>query len=114
MYESIKKGASTLVFYCDNCGKEISLKEGTVSWIDSEDCLREFRITHKQDQNHSGDPRHVAYINLRMITGISGYVQFTRLLADYWNKGYILEDVNGLKKVLNQVGNFIWENSKKP
>lgn len=101
-----------MIFYCETCGNEVSLKEGTLSWVDSENSLQEFRITHKHDQNHTGDPRHVAYIHLWIVTGVSGYVKFTGLLADYWNKGYTLKDINGLKKVLNQVGTYIWENSK--
>ncbi|HOV80500.1 MAG TPA: hypothetical protein PK728_10440 [Bacillota bacterium] len=99
--------------YCDTCGKELTLEEGTLSWIDSENSLREFRITHKQDQNHSADPRHVAYIHLWIVTGVSGFVKFTELLADYWSKGYTLRDTAGLKKVLNRIGAFIWEKTKK-
>jgi len=77
-----------------------------------ENCLREFRITHKHDQNHSCQQKDVGYVHLWIVTGISGFVKFNEILADYWAKGYTLKDPAGLKKALNQIGTFIWEKSK--
>lgn len=99
-------------FYCDTCGNEVTLEEGTLSWVDEGNSLRDFRITHKKDQNHSCDPRYVAYVHLWIMTGLSGFMKFTELLADQWEKGYVLNDVKGLKKALNLIGAYIWENSK--
>ncbi len=100
-------------FYCNTCGKEILLEEGTVSWIDEDDTLRDFKITHKDDQNHSCDPRHVGYVHLSFVTGISGFMKFNEVLYDYWAKGYTLDDAGGLKKALNQIGISIWEKQNK-
>lgn len=101
-----------MVFYCDTCGKELDVNEGTLSWCDDENSLREFRITHKHDQNHSCQQKDVGYVHLWIVTGISGFVKFNEILADYWAKGYTLKDPAGLKKALNQIGTFIWEKSK--
>ncbi len=100
-------------FYCDTCGDELTLKEGTFSWVDDDKCLRDFRITHKNDQNHDCDPENVAYIHLWIVTGLTGFVRFIQLLADYWDKGYTLKDVQGLKKAISQIGIYIWEKSKE-
>jgi len=99
-------------FYCETCGNEVSLEEGTLSWVDDGNSLDCFRITHKNDQNHNCDPRYVAYIHLWIVTGLSGFVKFTELLADHWEKGYTLKDVKGLKRAINQIGTYIWEKSK--
>lgn len=99
-------------FYCDTCGKEISLEEGTLSWVDDGNTLWNFRITHKIDQNHSCDPRHIAYIHLWIVTGLTGFVKFNELLSEQWGKGYVLNDAKGLKRALNQIGTYIWEKSK--
>lgn len=101
-----------MVFHCDTCGKEVDLQDGTVSWVDNGKALSGFRITHKNDQNHQADPRHVAYIHLWIVTGISGFVKFTELLADHWAKGYTLQDAAGLKRTLNAIGAYIWEKSR--
>jgi hypothetical protein len=101
-----------MIFHCDTCGKELSVDEGTLSWRDDENCIGEFRITHKHDQNHSCHQKDVGYIHLWIVTGISGFVKFNEILADYWGKGYTLKDPDGLKKVLGQIGTFIWEKSK--
>ena len=45
--------------YCDVCGKEVIPEEGTLSWRDDGNALSDFRITHKQDQNHS-ETRYVS------------------------------------------------------
>lgn len=100
-------------FYCDTCGKEVLLEEGTVSWIDEGDTLRDFRITHKNDQNYKCDPRHVGYIHLGIVTGISGFMKFNEVMYDYWVKGYTLHDAGGLKKALNQIGTYIWRKQNK-
>lgn len=100
-------------FSCDTCGKEVTLQEGTLSWVDEGNCLRDFKITHKFDQNHSCDPQHVGYIHLWIVTGLTGYTKFTEILADYWGKGYTLNNLVGLKKALNQISLFIWEKAKK-
>lgn len=100
-------------FICETCGKEITPEEGTLSWVDEGNSLRDFKITHKSDQNHRCDPRHVGYIHLWIVTGVTGFTKFTGVLADYWEKGYTLDDINGLKKALNQIGIYIWEKSKK-
>jgi len=100
-------------FTCETCGKEVALEEGTLSWVDAENSLRDFRITHKADQNHTCDPRHVGYIHLWIVTGIAGFTKFAGVLADYWEKGYRLDDPRGLKKVLEQIGLAIWEKTKK-
>lgn len=98
--------------YCDVCGKEVTPEEGTLSWRDDGNALSDFRITHKEDQNHP-DPKHVAYIHLWIITGIAGYTRFTELLADHWEKGYALKDYKGLKKALDQISTYIWHKSKE-
>jgi len=98
--------------YCETCGKEVTPEEGTLSWVDEGNSLRDFRITHEEDQNHSCDPRHVAVIHLWMVTGLSGYMKFTERLADYWDKGYELKDIKGLKRALSQIGLFIWTKQK--
>lgn len=103
-----------MIFICATCGEEVTPEEGTLSWVDEGMALREFRITHKKDQNHSCDPKHVAYIHLWMLTGLSGYVKFTETLAEHWGKGYTLQDPQGLKKALSQIGIHIWEKTKKP
>lgn len=100
-------------FICDTCGQEVLPEEGTFSWVDDGKTLSNFRITHKTDQNHSCDPKYVAYIHLWIITGLSSYMKFTELLADHWEKGYTLGDIRGLKKALNQLGAYIWEKSKE-
>lgn len=96
-------------FYCETCGQEVSLEEGTLSWVDQGHELSEFRITHKIDQNHSCDPSQVAYIHLWIVTGISGFAKFVETLVNYWEKGYTLRDSASLKKVISQVSTFIWE-----
>lgn len=101
-------------FICDTCGKEVTPEEGTLSWVDEEMALRDFRITHKKDQNHSCAPQHVAYVHLWIVTGIAGFVKFTQMLTDQWEKGYALKDPKGLKKALDQIGNHLWEKTKKP
>lgn len=101
-------------FICDTCGLDLLPEDGTLSWVDEGMCLRDFRITHKNDQNHGCDPRHVAYIHLWILTGVSGFVKFTELLADYWGKGYTLKDNQGLKSSLSKIGIYIWEKSKAP
>jgi len=55
----------------------------------------------------------VGYIHLWIVTGVTGFTKFTELLADYWVKGYTLDDIKGLKRVLNQIGISIWEKCKK-
>lgn len=100
-------------FICDNCGKEVALQEGTLSWSDEGNSLRDFRITHKIHQNHNCDPQYVGYIHLWIVTGLTGFTKFTEILADYWAKGYTLNNLAGLKKALNQIGLYIWEQSKK-
>lgn len=100
-------------FYCDTCGKEVLLEEGTVSWIDEGNTLRDFRITHKNDQNHNCDPRHIGYIHLWIVTGISGFMKFNEVMYDYWAKDYTLSDAGGLKKALNQIGTYIWGKQNK-
>lgn len=100
-------------FICETCEKEVTLEEGTLSWVDEGNSLRDFKITHKSDQNHQCDPQHVGYIHLWIVTGVTGLTKFTEVLADYWGKGYTLDDVSGLKKVLNQIGICIWEKSRK-
>jgi hypothetical protein len=100
-------------FYCDTCGKEISLEEGTLSWVDDGNSLHDFRVTHKTDQNHSCDPRYVAYVHLWIVTGLSGFIKFNELLAEHWGKGYVLNDAKGLKRALNLIGTFIWEKYKE-
>lgn len=102
-----------MIFHCETCGKEVTPEEGTLSWIDDGSSLRDFRITHKKDQNHHCDPRYVAYVHLWIMTGLSGFMKFTELLADHWEKGYTLNDNKGLKRALNQIGTFIWEKSKE-
>ncbi len=103
-----------MTFTCDTCGNEVTLEEGTLSWVDEGNSLRDFKITHKNDQNHDCDPKHVAYIHLRMATGLVGYMKLSEIMAGYWGKGHTLDDVNGLKRVLNQIGVYIWEKSKNP
>ncbi|NLJ76522.1 MAG: hypothetical protein GX325_04585 [Peptococcaceae bacterium] len=100
-------------FICDTCGKEVSPKEGTLSWVDEGNSLRDFKITHEADQNHQCHPRHVGYVHLWIATGIIGYTKLTEMLADYWVKGYNLDDITGLKKALNQISLYMWEKSKK-
>lgn len=100
-------------FMCETCGKEVTPEEGTLSWVDEGNSLRHFRITHKSDQNHESDPQHVGYIHLWMVTRLTGFTKFTEVLADYWVKGYTLDDLIGLKRVLNQIGVYIWEESRK-
>ena len=100
-------------FLCDTCGNEVDPQEGTLSWIDNGSFLRDFKITHKSDQNHHCDPRNIAYIHLWIVTGLTGFVKFTELLADHWAKGYTLEDAPGLKRALNLIGTHIWESTKK-
>jgi hypothetical protein len=102
-----------LKFICETCGKEVLPEEGTLSWVDGGNSLHNFKITHKDDQNHSCDPKHVGYIHLWIVTGLTGFTKFTEILADYWEKGYTLKDSGGLKKALNQVGLYIWEKTKK-
>lgn len=99
-------------FLCETCGKEVALKEGTLSWVDEGNSLRDFKITHKSDQNHKCDPKYVGYIHLWIVTGVTGFTKFTEILADYWEKGYSLDDPRGLKKALNQIGVAIWEKSR--
>ena len=70
-----------------------------LSWRDDGSTLSDFRITHKQDQNHS-EKLYVSYIHLWMLTGIAGYTKFIQLLFDQWDKGYTLKDNKGLKKPL--------------
>lgn len=101
-----------MTFHCDTCGKELTLEEGTLSWSDEGNCIREFQITHKHDRNHSCAQKDVGYIHLWIVTGISGFVKFNEILADYWAKGYTLQDPGGLKQVLAQIGAYIWEKSK--
>jgi hypothetical protein len=98
--------------YCDVCGKEVIPEEGTLSWRDDGNALSDFRITHKQDQNHS-ETRYVSYIHLWMLTGIAGYTKFIQLLIDHWDKGYVLKDNKELKKALEQISNYIWYKTKK-
>lgn len=100
-------------FYCETCGNEVTQDEGILSWIDNEKTLRGFRITHKEDHNHNCDPKNVAYIHLWMVAGLAGFTKFIERLADYWDKGYILKDVNGLKRVLNNIGTYLWEKSRQ-
>lgn len=100
-------------FKCETCGKEVTPEEGTLSWVDEGNSLRNFKITHKSDQNQISDPQHVGYIHLWIVTGLTGFIKFTEVLTDYWEKGYTLEDPIGLKKALNQIGVYIWEKSKK-
>ncbi|MDD4238971.1 MAG: hypothetical protein PHT62_10530 [Desulfotomaculaceae bacterium] len=101
-----------MVFYCDTCGKELTVDEGTLSWSDDDNCIREFRITHKHDQDHSCAQKDVGYVHLWIVVGISGFIKFNERLTDYWAKGYTLKDPNGLKKALSQIGAYIWEKSK--
>jgi len=101
-----------LAFICDTCGKELTVNEGTLSWSDAENCISEFRITHKHDQGHSCDQKDVGYVHLWIVTGISGFVKFDEMLTDYWSKGYTLKDPGGLKNALSQIGAYIWEKSK--
>lgn len=101
-----------MAIYCDTCGKELNLDEGTLSWCDADNSIQEFQITHKYDQNHSCEQKDVGYIHLWIVTGISGFVKFNEMLADYWAKGYSLKDPGGLKQALNQIGAYIWEKSK--
>lgn len=100
-------------FYCDTCGKEVLPEEGTVSWVDEGNALRNFRITHKNDHNHNCNPRHIGYIHLWIVTGISGFIKFNEVMYDYWAKDYTLSDAVGLKKVLNQIGTYVWEKQNK-
>ncbi len=99
-------------FLCETCGKEVTMQEGTLSWVEDGNSLRDFRITHKNDQNHN-EPQHVGYIHLWIVTGVTGFAKFTEVLADYWGKGYKLDDPSGLKKALNQIGMAIWEKTRK-
>ena len=99
-------------FICTTCGKEIAPEEGTLSWVDQGNSLRDFKITHKSHQNHAFDPQHVGYIHLWIVTGVTGFTKFAGVLADYWGKGYTLEDSGGLKKALDQIGIYIWEKDK--
>jgi len=101
-----------LGFYCDTCGKELTVNEGTLSWRDDENCVRDFRITHKHDQGHACDQKDIGYVHLWIVTGISGFVKFNEMLSDYWAKGYSLKDPAGLKKALNEIGSYIWDKSK--
>ena len=101
-----------MTFICDTCGKEIALEEGTLSWVEEGDSLRDFKITHKDDQNH--DSKNVSYINLEIATGLVGYMKLSDTMAGYWGRGYALDDANGLKRVLNQIGLHIWKKLKGP
>lgn len=96
-------------FYCATCGNEVTPEEGTLSWVEDAKTLRDFRITHKEDRNHSCDPQNIAYIHLWMVTGPAGFTKFNERLADYWGRGYILKDAPGLKRALNQIGTYLWE-----
>lgn len=100
-------------FYCESCGEEVTPDEGTLSWADAGKSLRDFRITHKKDQNHRCDPEDVGYVHLWIMTGLTGYMKFTEILTDYWAKGYAMDDSKGLKRALNQIGKYIWEESKQ-
>ena len=102
-----------MVFYCETCGREVSLEEGTLSWAELDQCVGEFRITHKTDQNHSCDPSRVAYIHLWIVTGVTGFAKFIETLAGYWEKGYTLSDAASLKKVINQISMYIWEKTNR-
>lgn len=104
-----------MTFICDTCGNEVTIEEGTLSWVDDGNSLRDFKITHKDDQDHHDcEPNHVVYIHLRMATGLVGYMKLSEIMADCWGKGYTLDDVNGLKRVLNLIGVCIWKKSKNP
>ncbi len=98
---------------CNTCGEDVTLDEGTLSWVDEGNTLLDFKITHKSCQNHKCDPRHVGYIHLWIVTGVTGFTKFTEMLADYWAKGYTLGDIKGLKRALNQISLCVWEKTKK-
>ncbi len=100
-------------FYCETCGCEVSLEEGTLSWAELDQCVGEFRITHKTDQNHSCNPSQVAYIHLWIATGVTGFAKFIETMVNYWEKGYALRDGASLKKVINQISMYIWEKTNQ-
>ncbi len=100
-------------FYCETCGNEVPPEEGTLSWVEAKKALRDFRITHKEDHNHSCDPQNIAYVHLWMVTGPAGFTKLNERLTDYWGRGYTLKDVKGLKRVLNHIGTYLWDNYVK-
>lgn len=97
---------------CATCGNEVKPEEGTLSWQQADNRLCNFRITHKSDQNHNCAPENIAYVHLWILTGLSGYVKFMERLAGMWAGGYILEDETGLKKVISDIGVYIWKKTK--
>ncbi len=97
-------------FLCDECGEEMAIHEGILTWVRDDNTLSNFKLTHKKETGKNCQPeQNNRFKDLYTLTVISGYMEFIKYLIERWENGFNLQDSGSLEKVLEQLNMHIHE-----